>query len=192
MSFIGDEFPSKNLTRRGLITGLAATAAMAALPVDEAWAKLRLPATRALGFKNLHTNEEIQVTYVRRGRVSPKALRQIAHVLRDWRNDEVHKIDVNLLNQLAYLRRRLHTKAPFEVISGYRSPATNAKLAAENRGVAKKSRHMKGQAIDIRVPGRTLKEVQRAALQMEAGGVGMYSRSNFVHLDTGPFRSWGK
>jgi len=110
--------------------------------------------------------------------------------LRDHRTDDVMPIDRALLDALASLREKLETDQPFHVISGYRSPATNARLAAASDGVARKSLHLQGRAIDIRVPGRSLEQVRSVALAMKSGGVGYYRRSGFVHLDTGRVRSW--
>ena len=100
-------------------------------------------------------------------------------------------MDPRLLDLLVELRARLRTTAPFHVISGYRSPATNAMLAATTEGVASNSLHMDGMAIDIRVPNRPLRQLHQVALNLEAGGVGYYPRSDFVHVDTGRVRRWG-
>ena len=124
------------------------------------------------------------------GKYLDDALAAIDHLLRDHRTDDVVPIDRALLDNLASLREMLDTTEPFHVISGYRSPATNAKLAAASDGVARKSLHLQGRAIDIRMPGRELEQVRRAALAMNAGGVGYYRRSDFVHLDTGRVRTW--
>lgn len=112
-------------------------------------------------------------------------------MLRDHRSGDVHEIDRDLLDQLASLQRLLEVgKRPFHVISGYRSPKANAILAARSGGVATKSLHQQGRAIDVRMPGVELRALHRAALSMQAGGVGYYARSNFVHLDTGRVRRW--
>ena len=122
---------------------------------------------------------------------SPDALQTINHLLRDYRNGEVHVIEPKLLDLLTILRARLDTQASFEVISGYRSPATNALLHAESSGVAAKSLHMQGMAIDIRVANRSLQELHNSALSLHAGGVGYYPTSDFVHVDVGRVRMWG-
>lgn len=119
------------------------------------------------------------------------ALAEIDRVLRDHRSGDVHPIDPSLLDQLSRLGSLLHAgQHAFHVISGYRSPHTNAMLASRSGGVARRSLHMDGRAIDIRLPGVPLSTVHRAALAMQAGGVGYYARSGFVHLDTGRVRRW--
>jgi uncharacterized protein YcbK (DUF882 family) len=111
-------------------------------------------------------------------------------VLRDHRSDEVSPIDTRLLDLLHTLSDKLDTTSQFHVISGYRSPATNAKLAEKSNGVARHSLHMDGLAIDIRLPGRELADVRRAAIALRSGGVGYYPGSNFVHMDVGRVRTW--
>lgn len=177
------------LSRRQLLTGFAAMAAFAALP-GAAKASLSNPARR-LAFENLHTGERLAVTYWEKGAYIPGALKEINRILRDHRTNDVAAIDPKLLDSLVLLQSRLETKAQFQVISGYRSPASNAMLHERSGGVAKKSLHMQGKAIDIRVPGRELAMVRKAALTMGKGGVGYYPASDFVHVDTGKVRSWG-
>jgi uncharacterized protein YcbK (DUF882 family) len=148
------------------------------------------PTARSLEFLNLHTGERLRATYWHDGGYVGDACAAIDVVLRDFRTGEVAPIDRRLLDLLHDLRRRLDTTSPFHVISGYRSPATNANLAANGGGVAKRSLHMRGMAIDIRLPERALADVRRAALAMQRGGVGYYAKSDFVHLDIGRFRYW--
>jgi uncharacterized protein YcbK (DUF882 family) len=144
-----------------------------------------------LAFVNTHTGEKLDVVYREGEQYLTDAIAEIDRVLRDHRSGEVFPIDRALLDQLDRLGTLLGTGArPFHVISGYRSPATNAKLAARSGGVATRSLHMSGRAIDIRMPGVPLASVHRAALSMKAGGVGYYARSDFVHLDTGRVRAW--
>lgn len=145
---------------------------------------------RSLAFLNTHTGERLDVVYVDGGRYQQDALAAIDRLLRDHRTDEVVPIDRMLLDTLARLRDSLDTTQPFHVISGYRSPATNAHLAAASSGVARRSLHMEGRAIDIRLPGRPLEAVRRAAVALRAGGVGFYRGSDFVHVDTGRVRTW--
>lgn len=146
---------------------------------------------RKLSFNALHTGETLKTVFWQDGAYVPEALKTINYLLRDFRTGDVKEIDPALLDTLFVLRHALDTKDPFEVISGYRSPATNAMLRAEGHGVAKHSFHMKGMAIDIRVENRRLRDLHRAALALKAGGVGYYPVSNFVHVDTGPVRHWG-
>jgi uncharacterized protein YcbK (DUF882 family) len=169
--------------------GVAASAAFVGLafPAEAASFAWR---PRALSFNNLHTGERLKTVYWEDGRYVSEALHHINWLLRDFRADLIHPIDPRLLDLLAALHAKLDTKAPFEVISGYRSPETNAMLRLTTDGVAQNSLHMAGQAIDIRVPGRHLPYVRNAALSLRRGGVGYYPHSDFVHVDTGRVRTW--
>lgn len=173
-----------------LRTGFAAVSALAMPGV--AWAAFRAPVRRVrmLAFYNLHTGESLKTVYYEGGEYVAGALREISYVLRDFRANEVKPIDPRLLDLLVELRVRLGTTAPYDVISGYRSPKTNAMLHASSEGVAVHSLHMDGRAIDIRVPGRNLSTLHYAALSLRDGGVGYYPRSDFVHVDTGRIRCW--
>jgi len=153
-------------------------------------ARLAVP-ERVASFDNLHTGETLRTVYWAEGGYVPEALREIDHVLRDFRTDEVLSIDPALIDLLFALRREMGSTAAFGVISGYRSPATNARLQRNGGGgVATRSLHMVGKAIDIRLPGRRLRDLREAALGLRGGGVGYYPRSNFVHVDTGRVRFW--
>lgn len=155
-----------------------------------AWANE--PDVRLLAFDNIHTGEKLKVEYWAEGEYLPDALAQVNHVLRDFRSGDVHPIAPQLLDLLSMLRSRLETAEPVTVISGYRSPATNALLRGEHEhsGVASKSLHMQGMAIDIRIAGRSLAAVHTAALAQRGGGVGYYPQSDFVHMDVGRVRTW--
>jgi len=120
----------------------------------------------------------------------PDSLQDINSYLRDFRTGESHMIDRNLLDQLYVLQRSADSGGVFEVISGYRSPRTNAKLRNKSNGVARKSLHMQGRAIDVRLADVSTGNLYEAALAMKAGGVGYYEKSDFLHLDTGRFRTW--
>jgi len=150
----------------------------------------RLATHRALAFQNPHTGDKLSLTYFERGRYLTDALDEISFLLRDYRTDDVHPIDPELLDQLHDLKQILGLNQPFDVICGYRSPLTNAKLHAENSGVANNSFHMHGRAVDIRIERFDLRRIHSAALAMHRGGVGYYPESNFIHLDTGTFRTW--
>jgi uncharacterized protein YcbK (DUF882 family) len=145
---------------------------------------------RALAFRNLHTEETVDVVYRADGQLDPDALRQIDWVLRDFRTGEARPIDPRLLDLLWQLRGALDTAEPYEVISGYRSPATNAMLRRTGRGVARGSLHTQAMAIDVRVPGQPLAKVRAVALALRQGGVGYYPSSGFVHVDVGRVRFW--
>lgn len=146
---------------------------------------------RTLGFFNTHTNEILKATYWRDGAYDKGAIKDINQILRDHRSGEVYGMDLPLLDLLVDLHRRAESKKPFEIISGYRSPQSNATLASASGGVAKKSLHMQGKAIDIRLRDVKLKELRETALAMKLGGVGYYPKSDFVHVDTGRVRQWG-
>ncbi|MEA3406361.1 MAG: DUF882 domain-containing protein [Pseudomonadota bacterium] len=145
---------------------------------------------RSLSFYHLHTGEKLNTTYWEQGVYHPEALEEINHVLRDFRTGEQHPIDIELFDLLNKIRNQADSKAAFNVISGYRSPKTNAMLNSTTSGVAKKSLHMLGKAIDVNLPGLELKQLRQIALQEKQGGVGYYPKSNFVHLDTGRVRYW--
>jgi len=149
-----------------------------------------LPQTRRLVFDNLHTGETLDVAYWEGGAYAPEALAAVNHVLRDYRNGESHAIEPTLLDLLAALSVRLEAAPRFGVISGYRSPATNAMLHEHSGQVASGSLHVKGMAIDIRVAGCDVDRVRDAALSLQLGGVGYYPASDFVHVDVGRVRRW--
>ena len=167
--------------------GLVAAAAFITRP---SLAAVHAPVPRTLKLRNTHTGESLLTPYWADGAYLPEGLANIARVLRDHRNDTIHPIEPALLDLLHTLHGKLGVNAGFEVISGYRSPESNAKLAAASNGVATHSLHMDGKAIDIRVPGVDLKYVHRAARSLSAGGVGFYPASNFVHVDSGRVRYW--
>lgn len=183
------------LDRRAFL-GLGAFAAAAAFSPVRAQAAPASPnksAVRTLSFFNTHTGERVTSAYCCDGRYEPEALKQINHILRDFRTNEVKPIDPRLLDLLHELGGTLESDAPFHIISGYRSPHTNAALRARggaDTGVASKSLHMVGKAIDIRVPGVKLDHLRAAARSLKLGGVGYYPSSNFVHVDTGRVRYW--
>lgn len=178
--------PVKLTDRRALLFGgLAVGASGLAAP---ALATIAPP--RQLALLNLHTGERLKAAYWEAGAYLPDALSAIAKVLRDHRTGEVHAIDPKLLDLLTQLSARLGADRPFEVISGYRSPASNAKLHARSSGVATRSLHMDGKAIDVRLPGVPLTRLRDTALGMQLGGVGYYPTSNFVHVDVGRVRRW--
>ena len=148
-------------------------------------------ACRSLALLSVHTGERVNVEYFIEGHYEASSLRAINRVLRDHRNDEVHPIDTRTLNIIHAIRSMSGSHEPIHVVSGYRSPQTNALLRMESSGVAEHSFHMSGQAIDFYLPGRDLRTIRRAALAMRAGGVGYYPYDNFVHVDSGPVRRWG-
>jgi len=146
---------------------------------------------RKLQLRNLHTGERIRATYWEDGKYIPETMRDVAHFLRDHRTGDKHKIDAGLMDILHDMQLRIGNRREFHIISGYRSPKTNRLLSARSGGVARRSLHMRGRAIDIRLPGTDLSKLRKAALSMRAGGVGFYPQANFLHVDTGRFRTWG-
>lgn len=178
----------KRLARRHLLM-IGASLTLAGLPL-RAGANVSPDGARAIAFHNLHTGENLEATYRVGGEYVPSVLKDIDHILRDFRTGEVAAIDTRLLDLLHLLQSRLESDEPFHVISGYRSPETNSKLAQQSSGVAKKSLHMKGMAIDVRLLGRALTDLRRAAVSLKLGGVGYYPKANFIHADVGRVRYW--
>lgn len=183
--------PTSTMTRRGLLLGLGAVAAVAAsgvLTPGEALAAAGGP--RKLRLTNMNTGEDFNGVYWRDGYYVQESLQKLNILLRDHRANEVHRIDPQLFDLLASMGQRLNTSA-FQIVSAYRAPRTNAMRATESRGVAQNSFHIQGMALDIRLPGRDLRGIYKTAVAMNQGGVGFYRRSGFVHVDTGPIRTWG-
>ena len=177
----------RSLSRRTLIGAFAA-----AVPIFAAPRRLlaHFSTTRALNFTHTHTGERLAIEYFSGGTYLPDALARVNHFLRDFRTSDVHEIDAGLLDLLHDLAGTTQTARPFQVISGYRSPATNEMLRHRSEGVAAGSFHMKGQAIDIRLADVPLVNLRQAALEARRGGVGYYPASDFVHIDTGRVRTW--
>jgi uncharacterized protein YcbK (DUF882 family) len=148
-------------------------------------------APRALAFAHTHTGRKLELVYAEGGSYLPDALVAIDRFLKDFRTGDVHPIDPKLLDTLYQLAESVDHRGEFQVISGFRSPQTNEHLRQTSGGVAKKSYHMQGRAIDVRLTGARLANLRKAALSLKHGGVGYYPRSDFIHLDTGPIRSWG-
>ncbi len=146
--------------------------------------------TRTISFHHLHTKEDLTVTYKRNGRYDEHGLKQINHLMRDWREQEPIKMDPHLIDVLWEVHREVGGREPISVICGYRSSGTNSKLRRRSSGVAKFSLHMQGKAIDFHIPGVPLEEVRAAGLRAQRGGVGIYPSSGFVHMDTGNVRHW--
>jgi uncharacterized protein YcbK (DUF882 family) len=149
-----------------------------------------LAPSRALTFLHTHTGERLTAEYVTQGSYVADALAAINHVLRDFRTGEEKPIEPALLDLLHRLTTVTGSHQPFQVISGYRSPKTNAMLRERSTGVAAGSLHMQGKAIDIRVADIPLPKLRAAALGLRGGGVGYYPESRFVHVDTGRVRTW--
>jgi len=179
---------TETISRRDFLRLGSGVAAGLLCPV--AVASLRLQPERSLAFYNTHTGESLQTVYWATGEYLEDGLREINTVLRDHRADETYPMDRNLLDLLTALQAEVNCRNAFHVISGYRSPATNASLRGKSSGVARRSYHMQGKAIDIRLPGCALADLHRAALALKAGGVGSYAAADFIHVDVGPVRRW--
>jgi len=176
-------------SRRRLLRGMAAgLPGMLLLAPGLSTAATRSP--RALSFYHTHTDERCSVVYHENGRYLDDGLGELNNLLRDFRTGEVHPIDPELFDTLHALQKLTGSRGRYEVISGYRSPKTNAMLRKASKGVAKKSLHMQGRAIDVRLSDLDVATLHKAALSLKQGGVGYYGKSRFVHLDTGRVRSW--
>ena len=186
MKSLPDRLPDPARRRLCATGALALAFPMLALP-----SRARAAASaRSLALSNTHTGEAITVRYARGEAYIPDALRALDHFLRDFRTNETHAIEPQLFDQLHDLAAITGTSAPFQVISGYRSEATNRGLRAASRGVASHSLHLEGRAIDIRLVDVKLDDLRDAAISLKSGGVGYYRDSDFVHIDTGRVRRW--
>ena len=180
------------ITRRGLLGAFAATALVAAPTYANAAGFLRGAGDiRRLKMYSRRTGESLDVIYWIEGDYIKDALTEVNWFMRDWRRDQSRAIDTRTVDIIAATQQLLDTSTPFLMLSGYRTAETNALLRKRSRSVAKKSLHIKGQAADLRMQGKSVRQVARAAASCAAGGVGRYSRSNFVHIDCGEKRLWG-
>lgn len=180
------------MTRRGLLAAFAATAVVAAPTYSNAFGLLRGSGDiRRIRMYSGRTGESIDTIYWIEGKYIPEVMKEINHFMRDWRSGSVTKIDARTIDIMAAAHRLMDVSEPYMMLSGYRSPQTNAMLRSKSGGVAKNSLHMKGQAADLRLKSRSVGQMARAAASCASGGVGKYSRSNFVHMDCGPVRNWG-
>ena len=173
--------------RRFLVGSFGAAAALSSVGRKAAASTV---AAHRLSFFHIHTAEKLTVTYREHGTLIPDALADINRYLRDFRTEQVHDIDITLLDTLHELFTTFDARGNFEVISGYRSPRTNAALRHATTGVAENSLHLQGRAIDVRLTSAKTAVLRDAAIARRQGGIGYYPESNFVHLDTGAFRSW--
>lgn len=184
---------SKGVSRRGLLKAFAATTIVAAPTFSNAFGLSRGAGDiRRLRMHSGRTGEQIDTIYWIEGDYIPEALSEINRFMRDWRTDGTISYDTRTIDILAASHRMLGTTEPYLLLSGYRSPQTNQMLRSKSRNVARNSLHMKGQAADIRLPSRSVSQISKAAIACSAGGVGRYSGSNFVHMDCGPVRVWGR
>ena len=178
-------------SRRSFLRQAAGCAIVGAAGAGLARPVLAAEPSRLLSFDHTHTGEKLALVYAAGGQYLNDALSKLNRFLRDHYTGDVGVMDPQLFDLLFKVRAELKCSQAFQVISGYRCPATNDTLRnTRGGGVAKRSLHMDGKAIDIRIPGVPLKEVRDAALSLKAGGVGFYPRDQFVHIDTGRVRSW--
>ena len=186
------DIPPSGKSRRHFLKTAGTFATFLASPVALAKTQ-KLTGSRTISLHNLHTEEKIKVDYWIDGKYQPEALAEIDLVLRDHRANEVCSMDPKLIDILHNIQQRTigNSGKPVEILSAYRSPTTNSNMRRYKRGVAKNSFHMVGQAVDIRVPGFSNRDVYQAAVDLKEGGIGYYGRSGFVHVDTGDFRTWG-
>lgn len=172
-------------TRRRLVLGGAAAAALMLAPATALAAR-----PRTLSLYHTHTGEKLRLTYAEGGVHLPDALEEVSRFLRDFRSGESHPIDPRVLDILHRAQQLTGGTGPYEIISAYRSPQTNEMLRTNTSGVARRSLHMEGKAIDVRLRGVETHRLRQAAVGQKAGGVGYYRDSNFIHVDTGRVRYW--
>lgn len=183
---------TSGFTRRGLLGAFAATALVAAPTYSNAFGLLKGAGDiRRIRMYSGRTGEMMDTVYWIDGEYIPEVAKEINHFMRDWRTDDKVEMDLRNVDIMAAAHRLMDVSEPYMLLSGYRSPATNAMLRSKSRGVAKNSLHMSGQAADLRLKSRSVGQMAKAAAACASGGVGRYSRSNFVHMDCGVVRSWG-
>ncbi|MFD1912918.1 YcbK family protein [Halodurantibacterium flavum] len=186
------ETTDKGLTRRALLGIFAATTVAAAPTYSHAFGLLRSAGDfRRIRMYSGRTGESIDTIYWIDGNYIPEAMNEISHFMRDWRSNAARSYDPRAIDIMAAAHRMLDVNEPYMMLSGYRSPQTNAMLRSQSSGVAQNSLHMQAKAADLRLRSRSVAQMYRAAAACNAGGVGRYSRSNFVHMDCGPIRTWG-
>lgn len=177
------------LSRRDFLKVSAAVTTVGILSPSTAFASYP-DKPRTIAMSNLHTGESLESCYFDGEKYIERELSLLNQICRDFRQNEAFDMDRELFNQVSQIQQLLGTSNQVMIISGYRSPKTNAALRANSSGVAKKSYHMRGMALDFRLDGIPISQVRDAAMSLKAGGVGYYQKSQFVHIDTGPVRSW--
>ncbi len=183
---------NSGVTRRGLLGVFAATALVAAPTYSNAFGLIKGAGDiRRIRMYSGRTGEQIDTIYWIDGEYIPEVMKEINYFMRDWRSDDATRMDMRTIDIMAASHRLMDVSEPYMLLSGYRSAKTNAMLRSKSRGVAKNSLHMVGQAADLRLQSRSVSQMYKAACACSAGGVGKYSKSNFVHMDCGPVRTWG-
>lgn len=184
---------SGSFTRRGVLGAFAASAVVAAPTYSNAAGFLRGGGDiRRIRMYSGRTGERIDMIYWLEGKYLADAVKEVNYFMRDWRTNDVKKMDLRTIDIMAAAHNLMDVSEPYMLISGYRSPKTNAMLRSRSSGVAKNSRHLRGQAADLRLGSRSVSQIYKAAVSCGGGGVGRYSKSDFVHMDCGPVRSWGR
>ena len=184
---------SSGMTRRALLGAFAATAVAAAPTYSNAAGFLRGGGdVRRIRMYSGRTGERLDTIYWIEGRYISEAIREVNLFMRDWRNGKAVEMDTRTIDIMAASHNLVEASQPYMLLSGYRSPETNAMLRSQSSGVARNSLHMRGQAADLRLSDRSVSQIARAAASCQAGGVGRYSGSNFVHMDCGAVRTWGR
>ncbi|MGD2016255.1 MAG: DUF882 domain-containing protein [Desulfobacterales bacterium] len=183
--------PKAGLSRRTFM-GVVLCSGISGICSKSAFAALEELTTKdkSLSLYNPHTKDSFSGVYWRNGKYVTDALKDINHIMRDFRADDIKQIDTHLLDLLSAISAKLKPDKPFYVISGYRSPKTNAQLRKRGKGAVKNSYHIQGKAVDIRLPGYKTSALRRTACKLKAGGVGYYPHQRFVHIDVGPIRYW--
>jgi uncharacterized protein YcbK (DUF882 family) len=183
-----------SVSRRSILGGIFAATTMAAAPYTANAAGFLRGAgdIRRLKMTSGRTGESIDTIYWIEGQYIDEALKEITYFMRDWRNDKVKGVDRRTVDIMTAAHRLMDVREPYQLLSGYRSPETNAMLRRRSSGVAKNSLHLKAQAADLHLNDRSVGQMAKAAQACNAGGVGSYSKSGFVHMDCGPVRSWGR
>jgi uncharacterized protein YcbK (DUF882 family) len=184
---------STGITRRALLGAFAATTLSAAPTFSNAAGFLRGAGDiRRIRMYSGRTGERIDMIYWIEGQYIKDAVKEVNFFMRDWRTNGVKSMDLRTVDIMAASHNLLDATEPYMLLSGYRSPKTNAMLRSRSGGVAKNSLHMKGKAADLRLNSRSVSQISKAAIACRGGGVGRYSGSNFVHMDCGVVRSWGR
>ena len=182
---------SSGISRRGLLRGFAAITLSAAPVYANAAGFLRGSGDiRRIRMYSGRTGESLDTIYWIEGEYIKEALKEVTYFMRDWRNAKMKSIDARTVDIMAAAHGLMDVNEPYLLLSGYRSPETNAMLRSRSRGVARNSLHMQGQAADLRLQSRSVNQMAKAAAACSAGGVGSYRGSNFVHMDCGPIRTW--
>ncbi len=183
--------PKAGLSRRNFL-GFMLCAGMSGLTSKSVFAAIEELTTteRSLALYNIHTKDSFNGVFWRKGKYVSDAMKNINHIMRDYRAHDIKQIDTHLLDLLSAISIKLKPEKPFHVISGYRSPETNAKLRKRGKGAAKNSYHIQGKAVDIRLPGFRTSVLRRTAYKLIGGGVGFFPHQRFVHIDVGPIRYW--